>query len=404
MGDGHRWKRLTVSEAAEILQISNDAVRKRVQRGTLPHDRTLDGHVYVYLDAEKGVDGADPYTRKSNAEGESRGRLLQLADVAALVGVVSASTYIVGLFVFWYPISMTYTGDFATAWYATSLVSRNVVVGHGIQKLLLPYLALMLVYWASWLLPYYIGTRPRLRDKPAYVKHTFALVLVTLLWAAVITLLIANYVGVFSLRFMAIMAVVGEIWSFGYFLWYRLRLSNRSKRVKTAIAVALILFTLSLTAGTGYYLGTAGVFEGVNVPLVSSAIAISFVVLGVALSYAATKLQQSIPEPVGHALDASSFGESLQRLRFGWRASPRRYIGVLSLTFAAYFVVILSVSIYDTTPPLPRVEISGQRPVNGKLLTHADRFWYVFKQQEDKQETKLVAIPDDKVEDVQVIE
>jgi hypothetical protein len=53
MEHGHRWKRLTVSEAAENLQISEDAVRKRVQRGTLRHDKTLDGHVYVYLDVEK---------------------------------------------------------------------------------------------------------------------------------------------------------------------------------------------------------------------------------------------------------------------------------------------------------------------------------------------------------------
>jgi len=41
---------LTVSEAAETLEISEAAVRKRMQRGTLPHRKRLDGRVYTYLD------------------------------------------------------------------------------------------------------------------------------------------------------------------------------------------------------------------------------------------------------------------------------------------------------------------------------------------------------------------
>jgi excisionase family DNA binding protein len=45
-------ERLTVGEAAERLGISKQAVRKRVQRGTLPHVKQSDGHVYVYLDSE----------------------------------------------------------------------------------------------------------------------------------------------------------------------------------------------------------------------------------------------------------------------------------------------------------------------------------------------------------------
>src|SRR5215208_4393283 len=149
MDNGHRWKRLTVSEAAERLQISKDAVRKRLQRGTLQHDKTLDGHVYVYLDVEEGVDGTDASTKERGANGEHSGGMLRLADVASLIAVAGAGTYVVGLFAFWYPISTTYTGDFATAWYATSLVSRNVIVGHGVQQLLLPYLATVLLTGVS---------------------------------------------------------------------------------------------------------------------------------------------------------------------------------------------------------------------------------------------------------------
>jgi hypothetical protein len=106
---------LTVREAAERLEISEAAVRKRMQRGTLDHEKWPDGRVYVSLDALKGVDGEDRRTSESDSTNETRRRLLQLSDIASLVAVVSVSTYIVGLFTFWYPISMTYTGDFATA-------------------------------------------------------------------------------------------------------------------------------------------------------------------------------------------------------------------------------------------------------------------------------------------------
>jgi uncharacterized protein YjbI with pentapeptide repeats len=45
-------QKLTVREAAENLGISEDAVRKRIQRGTLAHSRSSDGHVYVYMGAD----------------------------------------------------------------------------------------------------------------------------------------------------------------------------------------------------------------------------------------------------------------------------------------------------------------------------------------------------------------
>ena len=60
--------RFTIQEAARTLGISEGAVRKRVTRGTLKHEKEQDGRVYVYLDAgdRRGVDGrqdegVDPY-------------------------------------------------------------------------------------------------------------------------------------------------------------------------------------------------------------------------------------------------------------------------------------------------------------------------------------------------------
>jgi hypothetical protein len=51
-------RRLTLREAADLLGISKEAVRKRAIRGSLPTDKDPDGRVYVYLDdvADTGTD------------------------------------------------------------------------------------------------------------------------------------------------------------------------------------------------------------------------------------------------------------------------------------------------------------------------------------------------------------
>jgi hypothetical protein len=66
-GDRRGVDRLTIQEAARRLGISEGAVRKRVTRGSLKHEKEDDGRVYVYLDAggrrrvDAGQDeGVDP--------------------------------------------------------------------------------------------------------------------------------------------------------------------------------------------------------------------------------------------------------------------------------------------------------------------------------------------------------
>ena len=43
--------RITVQEAAQRLGVKDDAIRKRIQRGSLEHEKATDGRVFVYLDA-----------------------------------------------------------------------------------------------------------------------------------------------------------------------------------------------------------------------------------------------------------------------------------------------------------------------------------------------------------------
>jgi excisionase family DNA binding protein len=59
-----RLERLTVAEAAERLGVKEQAVRKRIARGTLHHTKDEDGRVYVYL---------DPPDTDAKAEAEGKG-------------------------------------------------------------------------------------------------------------------------------------------------------------------------------------------------------------------------------------------------------------------------------------------------------------------------------------------
>lgn len=49
-GRGGRSNKVTVYDAAAALGVTVDAIRKRIQRGTIRHERHEDGRVYVLLD------------------------------------------------------------------------------------------------------------------------------------------------------------------------------------------------------------------------------------------------------------------------------------------------------------------------------------------------------------------
>ena len=59
--------RLTVAQAADALDISQDAVRKRIARCTIPHDRDDSGRVYVYLSPSETIHKTDQDTMQDDA-------------------------------------------------------------------------------------------------------------------------------------------------------------------------------------------------------------------------------------------------------------------------------------------------------------------------------------------------
>ncbi len=52
-------QRVTVAEASRILDTSQDAIRKRVQRNTIEWEKDEEGRVYVWLDPSESRQAAD---------------------------------------------------------------------------------------------------------------------------------------------------------------------------------------------------------------------------------------------------------------------------------------------------------------------------------------------------------
>lgn len=73
-------ERLTVAEAAERLGVTQDAVRQRVRRNTIEHERTEDGRVYVYLTEEDAQPNAVPYAVQKAQLEELRDRVRYLEE------------------------------------------------------------------------------------------------------------------------------------------------------------------------------------------------------------------------------------------------------------------------------------------------------------------------------------
>ena len=52
--------RVTIQEAAQRLGVKEDAVRKRIQRGSMRHEKAEDGRVYVWVDATQDATQDEP--------------------------------------------------------------------------------------------------------------------------------------------------------------------------------------------------------------------------------------------------------------------------------------------------------------------------------------------------------
>ena len=70
--------RISVPEAAEQLGVTQSAVRKRVQRGTIPWDKDSEGRIYVYVDLSETSPATGADMKRDTAAGRSRDELLEV--------------------------------------------------------------------------------------------------------------------------------------------------------------------------------------------------------------------------------------------------------------------------------------------------------------------------------------
>jgi excisionase family DNA binding protein len=66
--------RVTIQEAAQRLGVKEDAVRKRIQRGSMRHEKAEDGRVYVWVDAAQDTTQDEPDTSRDEYRRQGPGR------------------------------------------------------------------------------------------------------------------------------------------------------------------------------------------------------------------------------------------------------------------------------------------------------------------------------------------
>ena len=70
--------RVTVPEAADLLGVTQSAVRKRIQRGTIPWDKDEEGRIFVYVDPSDAGPETGEDTSRDTAAGQSLDELLEV--------------------------------------------------------------------------------------------------------------------------------------------------------------------------------------------------------------------------------------------------------------------------------------------------------------------------------------
>jgi excisionase family DNA binding protein len=70
--------RITVPEAAELLGVTQSAVRKRIQRGTIPWDKDTEGRTYVYVDLAETRLEIEEDRSQDASPGQSRDEVLEV--------------------------------------------------------------------------------------------------------------------------------------------------------------------------------------------------------------------------------------------------------------------------------------------------------------------------------------
>ena len=77
MSEEQSTERLSVAEAARVLGVTRDAIHKRINRGSIEHDKGEDGRFYVYVDISTSDLDTSADESKDKSKVEALERLLE---------------------------------------------------------------------------------------------------------------------------------------------------------------------------------------------------------------------------------------------------------------------------------------------------------------------------------------
>ena len=77
MSEEQSTERLSVAEAARVLGVTRDAIHKRINRGSIEHEKGEDGRFYVYVDISTSELDTSTDESKDKSKVETLERLLE---------------------------------------------------------------------------------------------------------------------------------------------------------------------------------------------------------------------------------------------------------------------------------------------------------------------------------------
>jgi len=395
-------ERLTVSEVALRLGISEDAVRK------------LD----IEEDAGKGTASEEHRNAEQNS---GRSWWDYAAGASGLVVVLGLMIYVLGLLALWAPIMRTYTNDAVTAWHAVSLVPRPVVAGLGVRQLVAFPLLTTLTLLALTLVIYYMLRALRNRygesSSPEAIEAATHAALETILPVYSLVLLYAAWLikgnlaplpGVsqwrlaLSILFLMIIASILVFYPFSTVrLVRRMRAREnadesheRLKYRRRSLTIMLLIGTLIWMAIllTLFYVILQSIMEP-KLLLQQLRSASADHIIDTVLVLAAALLVILLA-PIGAIRFILLWGGNPQDEDKSERR--RGYLIGLAFTLGSTFLAAFMLT-FVSTPPLATANVDGSTSVQGHLLTHVDGYWYVFDRNGN-----IVATHDDKVTEVEI--
>jgi hypothetical protein len=383
-----------VSEAAEVLEISEAAVRKRMHRGTLEREHRPDGRVYVYVDAGKlpnreSREAAGTESSDGGHKNEQRSWWDYIAAASGLAVVFGGLTYALGFFVLLSPIALTLTHDFGTAWHATFLVPRGMVAGLGIRQLVaFPLLVGAVIFGLSFA-AYVVQSAA---ESKRWMRHAAESLEIWVPWALII--LYASWridtgpTPLSQAPFFLIIVLVLELFMVPYMLVGGLAELAERKYAAGVRMGGWVVFALVIA-----YVVWRDMVSDIE-SLQKPSIAIGALISAAIVIGAATLVAWG-----GHLgkafLEEPSESEDDTAWTMLWS-----FIAVSAAAFVAAFMLTI-----PSNPPLPMVEIDVKdkdKASVGRLLAHTDGFWYVFEIHNGQSEDRLTAIPDDNVKKASV--